>query len=105
MQDARKILALVSAPQDVLNLSMLEEFSGFVHDKAPKAVVRIGDYPRRNREISVTVAVSQLTKVARLESLFLKAEALFQKREEINKETEREIKQMREFSSNLPTLD
>jgi len=104
LQDARSILALVSAPGDVLNLSMLEEISGFLQDKAPKAIVRIGDYPRRGKEISVTIIASQLTKAARVENLFLKAETLFEKREEIGKETERKIKQLHDIGKNLPNL-
>ena len=104
LQDARRILALISGPKDVLNLTMLEEISGFLQDKAPKAVIRIGDYPRRSKEISVTLIASELTKVSRVRSMFTKAKDLFEKRAAITKETERRLKQLREFSKDLPTL-
>ncbi|MDI6814583.1 MAG: cell division protein FtsZ [Dehalococcoidales bacterium] len=105
MEDARKILALVTAPKDIITLAMLEEISSFLQDKSPKSIVRIGDYPRRAKEISVTLIASKLTKVARVEALYLRAENLFKKQEEISRETEEKIKQMWETSKNVPILD
>jgi len=105
MEDARKSLTLISGPKEVLNLAMLEEISGFLQDKAPKAVIRIGDYPRRRHEIAVTIVISQLTHVTRLEALFSKAEELFTKREEITAETAWKINQLRESTKNIPVLD
>jgi len=102
--DARRILALISAPKDVLTLTMLEEMSGFLQDKSPKSVIRIGDYPRRSKDISVTLIVSELTKVPRVQNMFVKAKDLFQKQQEITKETTRKLKQLREISQDLPTL-
>ena len=105
MEDARKSLTLISGPKDVLNLAMLEEISGFLQDKAPKAVIRIGDYPRRKHEIAVTIVISQLTYVTRLENLFLKAEELFTKQQEISRETVLKIEQLQETARNIPILD
>lgn len=104
IQDARKILVLISGPKDVLNLAMLEELSGYLQDKAPKSIIRLGDYPRRGKEISVTLIASQLAEVPRVESLFLRAEKLFAKQQEISKETEQKIKRLQDTSKNLPTL-
>ena len=61
MGDARKILAMVSAPKDIITLTALEEISTFLQEKSPKSVIRIGDYPRRGKEISVTLVLSKLT--------------------------------------------
>ena len=102
--DARNFLALITGPKDVLTLTMLEEIYDFLEEKSPKSVIRLGDYPRRAREISVTLLASSLTRVPRMEELFLKAEKLFVKREELGKETKRKIKQMQEIGKDLPTL-
>ncbi len=102
--DARRILALISAPKNVLTLTMLEEISGFLQEKSPKAVVRIGDYPRRGKECSVTLVASMLTKVGRMEKIFSQAEAVLQKKREIDRETDRKIKQLRDAGRNLPSL-
>jgi cell division GTPase FtsZ len=105
MEVARKILALVSAPKDVITLTSLEEISTFLQEKSPKSIVRIGDYPRRGKEISVTLILSKLTQVTRVENLYHQAEVSFKKQEEIDKEAEQKIKQIYEAGKHLPTLD
>ena len=105
LENARKILLLVCAPKDTLSVSTLEEITNYLQAKSPKAVVRIGDYPRRGQEISVTLIASKLTKATRLETLFVKAEALFKKKEEIYQETEEKIEQLQLLTRNIPVLD
>lgn len=105
LEDASKILVLVSAPKDVITLGLLEGISSFVQERAPKAVVRIGDYPRRGKEISVTIVASKLTKVARVEELYTRAQGLFGKHEEIEREQDQKIKRMQALAKGLPTLD
>jgi len=105
VEDARRILVMVAAPKDVITLTVLEEISTYLQERSPKAVVRIGDYPRRGREISVTLILSKLTGVGRMENLFLQAEGVLKKQEEIETESEQKIKQMYELSDGLPTLD
>ncbi len=105
LEDARKILALLTAPRDVITLGIAEEVYSFLQDKAPKAVVRMGDYPRRTREISISLIASQLTSVPRVEKLYHHAEELVKKQEEINKEAEERMKQLQEAGKNLPSLE
>lgn len=105
LQDARKILVLVTAPKNIITLNGLQEIATFLQNESPKSVVRIGDYPRRAREVSVTLIAAKLTKIARVEKLYLQAEDLFKKQAEIHREAEDQIKQLRETSKNLPTLD
>ncbi len=104
LKDARRFLALVSAPRDVLSVSMLDEIAGYLQQKSPKAVVRIGDYPRRDREVSVTIIASELTRVSKLESMNLLAQELFEKEKQIEQETKEEVNKMMDTAKNLPTL-
>ena len=104
MEDATKILALVCAPKDAITLSVLQEISSFLQEKSLKSVIRIGDYPRRGKEISVTLAVSKLTKVARMEDLYIRAEKLLKKQEHISREAEQKIKEMHNTGEKLPVL-
>ncbi|MFB0556429.1 MAG: cell division protein FtsZ [Dehalococcoidia bacterium] len=105
LKDARRILALVSAPKDVLTLGFLQQISDYLQDKSPDSIVRIGDYPHTGKEISITLIASQLTEVPRLRNIYLLAEDLFKREEEIEEETERKITKMYEFSKNLPDLE
>lgn len=105
LKDARRILALVSAPKDVLTLGFLQQISDYLQNKSPESIVRIGDYPHTGKEVSITLIASQLTEVPRLRNIYLLAEDLFKKEETIEKETEQKITKMYEFSKNLPDLE
>jgi len=105
IQDARKILVLVTAPKDVITLASLQEIATFLQNESPKSVVRIGDYPRRAKEVSVSLVASRLTNVPRVETLYLQAEDLFERQEEIYREAEDQIKHLEATGRNLPTLD
>jgi len=65
----------------------------------------MGDYPRRKREISMTLIASQLTEVPRVERLYRHAAKLVKKQEEINRKAEKRIRQLQEAGKNLPTLE
>jgi len=105
MEDARTILALVCAPKDVITLSTLAEISNSLQQRSPQSVVRIGDYPRRGKEVSITLILSTLTAVERMESLFVRAEDLLRKQQEIEKEAELQIGQMYARGGDIPSLD
>ena len=105
LKDARRILVLVSAPKNVLTLGLLEEIFSYLQDKSPEAVVRIGDYPHVGNEFSVSLIASELTKVPRLENMYLRAEEQFKRGGEIKKETGQKIRKIYELSRNLPALE
>ncbi len=105
IQHARKILLLVTSPKDFLTTSVMEEIFSYLQRKAPNAVIRIGDYPRRDREISVTLIASQIVKVGRVERLFLQADNILQKQEQISVQTDAEMELMKDLHRKIPTLD
>ena len=104
IEDARKILVLLCAPKDVITMSVLREISTFLQEKSPKSVIRIGDYPRKGTETSVTLVVSKLTKVTRMEDLYCRAEVSLKRQKVIDGEAERKIGQMHETGKKLPIL-
>jgi len=105
LEDARKILILLTAPRGVITLSAIEEVATLLQERAPKAVVRMGDYPRRGKEVSLTLLASGLARVGRVENLFLQATDLLEKQVEIDKETQEQVKEMHHTGDELPTLD
>ncbi|MFH1382127.1 MAG: hypothetical protein ABIH70_04450 [Chloroflexota bacterium] len=104
-EDARKVLVMVTAPKDAITLNMLSDLSNNLQERAPKAALRMGDYPRRAHEVAVTVILSKLTTVPRMENIFLRAEQLIKNQQEIAIESEKKIKQMYSSSENIPSLD
>lgn len=105
LEDARRILILLTAPKGVITLSAIEEVATLLQERAPKAVVRMGDYPRRGKEVSLTLLASGLARVGRVENLFLQATDLFEKQAEIESETQEQVKEMHHTGDELPTLD
>lgn len=104
IEDARRILVLVTAPKEAITLNAMEETYDFLQERSPKAVIRMGDYPRRGKEISVTVIASKITAVPRMENLFLRAEHMIKQRQEIEKEAEQQIQTMHLTGANIPSL-
>ncbi len=105
MEYARRTLCLVCAPKDVITLTALQEISSLFQRKSPESVVRIGDYPRRGKDISVTLILSKLTQVARLENIFGRAENIFNRQEEMEVSAARNIEKVYEMTKNLPDLE
>ena len=104
VEDAGKILVIISGPKDANTLSVLGELSNSLQEKAPKSIIRIGDYPRNSKEIAVTVVLSRLTSVPKIEELFTRAEYHLKKRQEIEMEA-RQKKRLYKTSANIPSLD
>jgi len=89
----------------VITLNALAEISNSLEERSPRSVIRIGDYPRRGKEVSLTIILSTLTASQRMESLFTRAEDFLQKEQEMAKEAELKIRQMHEKSASIPSLD
>ncbi len=105
IEDVRKMLVLITAPKGAISTTVMEEITNSLNARAPKAIIRVGDYPRRRMEIVVTHVSSQLTSLPRLEQIFLSAEKQLARRSEINKETEEKISVLTALAGNLPTLE
>ena len=105
VEDAGKIIVIISGPRDASTLSVLGELSSLIQERAPKSIVRIGDYPRNAKEISVTVVLSRLTSVPKMEDIFKRAEYLLKKRAEIEQEMQQRINTVYSTGQNIPALD
>jgi cell division GTPase FtsZ len=105
LQDARRILVLLTAPRGAITLNAVEEIATLLQDRAPKAVVRIGDYPRRTREVCLTLVASGLASISRVENLYLQATELLKKQAEIEEESIGQVQQLQHTGDKLPTLD
>jgi len=105
LEDARKIMAMVCAPKEVITMSAMAELTISLEARSPQSFVRMGDYPRRGKETSITVVLSSLTSVERMESLFIRAASLLERRSKIEEESELKIEQMLSTGNKVPTLD
>lgn len=68
--DAHRALYLLCAPPEKMNMDLVQELSNAMKNVARDAVIRAGDYPRRKRSTDVTVVLSELRNVARINEIF-----------------------------------
>ena len=71
--DAKKVLYLLSAPPEEINVSLINGIGNSLKRMATEAIIRSGDYPREKRSLDVTLILSELTNVGRVMEYFTKA--------------------------------
>jgi cell division GTPase FtsZ len=104
LKDARRLLVMLCAPKEYITQSALQEIYQALLDNAPQAEIRIGDYPRRKREVSLTIAASELVSIPRVEKLYEDAKKTLKTQMLINEETRNLINGMKEKAEEIPKL-
>ena len=102
--DARRLMAILCAPKEYITQSALQEISQTLLDNAPQAEIRIGDYPRRRREVSVTIVASELVKIPRVEKLYEDATKTFEAKKVTEGQTRDLITELKEKAEEIPRL-
>ena len=103
-REAYKALYLISAPHRELNMDLVKELGDHLRDYAPQAVIRNGDYPRNKASIDVTVMLSKIASVPRIQQIYNKACALpaVHERRESEKQTKANLTD--EAGRDVPSL-
>jgi len=104
LKDARRLLAMLCAPKEYITQSALQEINQTLLDNAPQAEIRIGDYPRRGREVSVTVVASELVRIPRVEKLYEEATKTFEAQKVTEAEARNLINELKEKAKGIPRL-
>jgi cell division GTPase FtsZ len=71
--DARKALYLLTSPPEEMGMDLINELSTSLKSMATDAIIRSGDYPRGDRQLEVTVILSELVNSAKVMNYFTKA--------------------------------
>lgn len=72
-KDAAGVLYLVSAPPDEIGISLIKYLGEYLRSIAPNATIRYGDYPYEKGIIDVTVVLSGLKVVDKVDAYFAKS--------------------------------
>jgi cell division GTPase FtsZ len=104
MEDARTMMAMVCAPKDVITMSAMAEITNSLQARSPQAVVRTGDYPRRGKEVSVSVILSNVTTSERMANFFIRAENQIKKQRKVDDEAQVKVKKLYDLASELKFL-
>jgi len=104
LKDARKVLALLCAPKDFITQPALQEIYARLLEEAPQAEIRIGDYPRRKRGISLTLIASEMVRIPRVEKLYSNALTVLKSQKVTKVETRELIKERKAKAKGIPEL-
>jgi cell division GTPase FtsZ len=77
LRDAGRGLYLITAPPNEISMEIVKEIGDNLKARAPDALIRSGDYPRRTRQkgssVDVTVILSELSSARKITNYFTKA--------------------------------
>jgi len=96
---------MVCSPKDVITMSAMAEISNSLQARSPKAVIRMGDYPRRDKEVSVSIVLSTVIASDRVENLFVRAEDLVKRKKALEVETDDRLQKLYDLGSKIPILE
>jgi cell division GTPase FtsZ len=101
---AGSALYLLSAPSVEMNMDLVKELGTYLNDIAPDAIIRYGDYPRRDSALKITLILSQLNSVAKVKEYFENMPSLLKEKKKRLKENEAKIKDLIDASEGVPSL-
>ncbi len=101
--DAHRALYLVCAPPEKMNMELISQLSNALKNVAKEAIIRSGDYPRRKRALDITIVLSELRDVGRINDFFTKV-ILYISTKKKQKGIESEHARLEDAFKDIPTL-
>ncbi len=102
--DAGRALYLLSAPAKEMNMDLVKELGDYLHDLAPEAIIRNGDYPRERGAMDVTVMLSELNDVEKVRHYYSESASFMQEVGKRQQKVESKLKVIEDASKDIPSL-
>jgi cell division GTPase FtsZ len=102
--DAASALYLLSGPSVEMNMDLVKELGDSLRDLAPEAIIRYGDYPRKQSTLRTTVILSQLSDLEKVREYYGRMPGLTQERERRQDDFEAKLKELIDASTSIPSL-
>jgi cell division GTPase FtsZ len=102
--DASRGLYLVSGPGKEINLSSVGEIGEYLKSIAPDAILRNGDYPREKATLSVSVILSELRRVEKVQQYYEETAKIASAKKKRQPMIDSQLREIREASRNVPSL-
>jgi cell division GTPase FtsZ len=103
-KDSGSALYLLSAPTVEMNMDLVKELGDYLRSLAPDAVIRYGDYPRKQDSLRTTVVLSQLKAVTKIKGYYDRFAELVVEYEHRQKDAEAKLKELADASDSVPSL-
>jgi cell division GTPase FtsZ len=103
-RDSNKALYLLSAPASEMNMDLVKELGDYLSGIASEAIIRYGDYPIRERKLTITVILSQFRHVDKIIKYYDRFPNVMEKMEKIESDIDLIIDKMNNASLKIPSL-
>lgn len=102
--DVGSAVYVLSAPAKEMSMDAIKETGDYLKHLAPNAVIRGGDYPREQGQLSITTVLSQICDVDRVKGYYPRLKELNHVLERTQKETAAKIRVQEMAWSDVPVL-
>ncbi len=103
-KDASRALYLIAAPYKELNMAVIQEVGANLRGSATKAVIRYGDYPRGQGALEVSVFLSELTHVGKVQRYYASTGSVASSMKEREDQTHALLKEIDDYADDIPSL-
>jgi cell division GTPase FtsZ len=103
-KDSNRALYLLSAPVSQMNMNLVKELGDYLSEIATEAVIRYGDYPIKERKLTITVIMSQFKRVGKIKKYYDEFPNAMEKMERIQTDIDLILDEMNEAAYKVPSL-
>jgi len=103
-QDSNRALYLLSAPVSEMNMDLVKELGDYLSEIASEAIIRYGDYPRRERTLTITVILSHFKRVDKIKKYYDEFPNAMEKMKKIETDIELILDDFEDASFKIPSL-
>ena len=87
-----------------MNMNLVKELGNYLSEIATEAVIRYGDYPIKERKLTITVIMSQFKRVGKIKKYYDEFPIAMEKMERIQSDIELILDEMNDASFKVPSL-
>jgi cell division GTPase FtsZ len=103
-RDAGRALYLLSAPDKETNMDIVKELGDYLKNIAPEAIIRYGDYPRKEGTLTVSVLLSELKNVSKVKAIYDRYPEVMEIKERRERATIAGKNELEKASIGIPSL-
>ena len=103
-EDATRAVYLICAPNKEMNMTVVQEVGTSLRSIATKAVIRYGDYPRGRGAIEVSLFLSELTHVEKVQRYYDSTRRVVSTMKERNEQTKTLLGKIDDSAEDVPSL-
>ncbi len=103
-KDAVRAVYLICAPNKEMNMTVVQEVGANLRGIATNAVIRYGDYPRGRGALEVSVMLSELTHVEKVQRYYDSTQRVVSTMKKSQEQTDTLLKKIDDSTEDIPSL-